>query len=288
MPDPVRLTAPFIFNHNSFEYFLNQLPAENIKDTVIVLDLSLLSNITPYTLLNFLILCNYLKSLSVTVEIDFCENLKMLSYFKEWGFFGYTDALLRNSGSQQSPQLLQEEYRDILVKVMPVRQENDIYEVIGLLRENLNFSADKSTDLAVVISEISQNILEHSDSSGFVAITGRADKKNRQMLNICIADDGIGMSVSLKEKLAYFDKRYLDGIAIYKAFFEGISRYNDLGRGNGIIKTKGIIEKHKGKMSLRSGKAKVWGNIAAWQIERVLRKRLRYMPGTQVNIAFPL
>ena len=287
MPDSCRLVVPAVFTHTSFEYFLNQLPAEDeIKDAAVILDLSLLSSVSSYGVLALLVLSNYLQSLSAALTVSFEGNERIGLLLNEWGFFSFSKGISANrflAGGEEA------ESSDVFLKVVPVRNEEDIYTVIDFVRDNIFLPQEPVNDLVVAISEISQNILEHSMSTGFICISReRQSAGRRAYLNVCIVDSGIGIGSSLENKLAACEKDYIDGAALYKTFFEGVSRYDDPGRGNGIIKTRDLVARHRGKMMVRSGRAKVWGAIPSWQIERFLRKRLRYLPGTQVSISFPL
>ncbi len=282
-----RLIVPAIFNPNSFEYFLDQLPAESqLPDSQVHIDLGLVSSVSPYGVSILLILYRYLKDLGARVTLNFHENALMFDLFRQWKVFDYLDPYAYQVDSEVSPG--EHTGSNIFLTLSRIRQEDDIYKIIEFLRQHLDLPIGEFTDLIVAVSEIAQNIIEHSGGEGFVNI-GREyhPVRRRQFLHICIADAGMGMGPSLKERLAECEAQYIDGFAIYKALFEGISRHDDPGRGNGVIKTQAIIKKHHGKIVMRSGRAKLWGDVPAWQIERFLRKNLRYLPGTQVNITFP-
>ncbi|MBN2482986.1 MAG: hypothetical protein JXD21_02130 [Candidatus Omnitrophica bacterium] len=283
-----RLVVPAIFNPNSFEYFLDQLPSpDDLPQSLILLDLGLVSAISPYGIGSLLILYRYTLNLGARLEIDFYDNDSMYRRFQRWGMFEYMPCgYNRKDASSAEEENLS---TDIFLKLQLIKSEDDIYKAIEFLRENLQLPQEEFTDLIVVISEITQNILEHSDTEGFLNIGREYHRiRRRNFLHICVADSGLGMGQSLKEKLRHYQDDYLDGFAIYKALYEGISRYDDPGRGNGVIKTRGIVKKYHGKMVIRSGCAKLWGDVPTWQIERFLRKNLRYLPGTQVHITFPI
>ncbi|MCM8824015.1 MAG: ATP-binding protein [Candidatus Omnitrophica bacterium] len=284
MEKEYRIVVPSILNPNSLEYFLSQFP-QDIKNTTIILDFNLVTSISSYCIICLLILCRYLNKLCSSVEIDFYDNYRMFEVFKAWDFFPYFEKYRFNERNCQKEDNLGEE--EIYLQILPIEKAGDIYRAVDSLRKRLELNLEQSTDLFVIISEIGQNIIEHSNSCGFISV-GRICQRRKDILKICIADEGIGIGVSLREKLSKVYNEYLDGIAIYKAMFEGISRYDDIGRGNGIIKTKGIVEEHKGKICIRSGIAKLWGDIPSWAIEGFLRKKLSYLPGTQVNINFSL
>jgi len=284
MACPYRLIVPSVLTHNSFEFFLDQLPSEDkLEKSEIILDLHLLTSLSPYGALTLLLLSEYLKSFEVSLKTESKKNHTAEQFFSVWGLDRE-----ENSGISFCPgkESLGEK---VFLPLTRISSEQDIYTVIDFVRDRLSLPQEQTYDLVVAISEIAQNILEHSRSTGFVNIgKGSTRILGKEVLNICIGDAGIGIPSSLENKLRDCSKKELDRVALYKTLFEGVSRHDDPGRGNGIIKTRGIIERHKGKMMLRSGRAKLWGNIASWQIERFMRKSLCFFPGTQVNLSFPL
>ncbi len=283
------MVVPAILTHNSFEYFLNQLPPEDkLRKSPIVLDLSLVSSVTPYTVSCFLILCRYLENKKVEYTIDFSSNIAALSQFRCWRFFQYLkQEEIDNPGKRDTEE--REGGEEILLPLSSIDDEKDIYNLLGYLRENLEVSGESTTDLFVAVSEIAQNIIEHSKGKGFVVMGKKYQRSGgKHAIDISVVDDGVGIGKTLEDKLTSLERAYRDGAAIYKALFEGISRYDDVGRGYGIVKTRELVEKYKGKMLIRSGQAKLWGKIPSWEIERFLQKKLRYLPGTQINIIFPL
>ncbi|MBD3246341.1 MAG: hypothetical protein GF333_04955 [Candidatus Omnitrophica bacterium] len=281
MTESVRLTVPPVFTHNSFEYFLGQLPEGLSAGGCCVFDFRVVTGMTAFGVLSLLILCETLSSLGIKVSVDSRDNQPVKDMLAQWGFsqfFPQEEGAVSGQGHSSR----------IVLPITPIQGEQDVYEVISALRDSIPMSPRQATDLVVVVSEIAQNIMEHSSAKGYIAV-GRHRRRARQdMVDICVADGGVGMGQSLKEKLAYVDRRYLDSFAIYKALYEGLSRHDEPGRGNGIVKTRELVRKHGGRLSLRSGRAKIWGTVSFWQIERVLKKQLCFLPGTQVHIEFPL
>ncbi len=287
MSSSCRATIPAVLTPNSFEVFLDQLP-EVLSGTEVIVDGSLLSSLSVFGALHILILYLYLDRSGATMTFAVEKKSGINSLFQAWGINACTDGFsdfLNNS--QSLPPARPRE--GILLPITAIETAQDIYTVIDEVRDKLALPPEQTNDLVVVISEIAQNIIEHSQATGFIAIgQGQARIRGKETLDICVGDTGIGIGMSLENKLRQYEKDSLDRVALYKTLFEGVSRYDDPGRGNGIIKTRNIVERHKGKLMLRSGRAKLWGTIASWQIERFMRKQLRFFPGTQVTIHFPV
>lgn len=289
MSSSYRVTIPAVLTPNSFEVFLDQIPLpEALDEATVIIDCSLLSSLSVFGALHILALCLYLQRLGAVMTFDNGQNNEVNAFFQAWGIDKHADGFPGSfNGSLAVFQAGSDE--EVLLPVTAIETAQDIYTVIDAVRDKLALPSEQTNDLVVVISEIAQNIIEHSRSRGFIALgKGQVRIKGRKTLDICVGDTGIGIGQSLENKLRQYEKDSLDRVALYKTLFEGVSRYDDPGRGNGIVKTRGIVERHKGKLMLRSGRAKLWGSIASWQIERFMRKQLRFFPGTQVTIHFPV
>lgn len=288
------LVAPNILNDNSFEYLINQLPdLEGHPEKELGVDLSITEAIDSYGLLGLLELGAHLKNKGFSCHLIPPKNEQVLSVFTSSGFLKFAaESFLALPGHK----IQSETDTAIILEITPVESFSDVQNVVALVREKIklnHFNEDTYTwdNIIVAISEICQNIPEHSKSRGFASTTVSFSRLHkRHIVNIVVMDLGIGIKNSLDEKLSpVFRERWTDRLAIHKTLFEGISRHDDPGRGNGIIRTRElVVEKFRGNMSLRSGTAKLWGKIPSWEIERLLRKPLVYLPGTQINITIPL
>ncbi len=288
------LVAPNIINDTSFEYLINQLPEpEKIQEKDLLIDLGITEAVYPYGLLGTLELGIHLKNMGLNPRLNLPKNESVLQNMKSSGFIEMASLAFKElMGACTKPA----EDPSVLLKVTPVESFKDVHNIVSSVRNRIkenNYSEDDYTwdNIIVAISEICQNIPEHSKDKGFALINilfNKAHKKH--LVNIVVMDLGVGIRSSLDNKFSpIFRDRWGDRLAIHKTLFEGVSRYDDPGRGNGIIRTRElVVEKFKGNMSLRSGTAKLWGKIPGWEIERLFRKPLVFLPGAQVNITIPL
>ncbi|HEU4474176.1 MAG TPA: hypothetical protein VFR72_05030, partial [Gemmatimonadales bacterium] len=70
------------------------------------------------------------------------------------------------------------------------------------------------------------------------------------------------------------------------ALIQGVSRFRDPGRGQGLAGIKGFLDRWKGKISIRSGTARL-AIVPAWDDDLPLADHLPFFPGAQVQITIP-
>lgn len=129
-------------------------------------------------------------------------------------------------------------------------RENLLSKINTLLEINLNLNANYKSAVSYLISEMTDNIVDHSGvSRGWLSAQYYPSKK---FLDVCIIDTGKTILGSYAEKGVNDIKN--DIIAIEKAT-SGLST-KDKERGYGIRTTKAMIEEGlKGKFILISGRA---------------------------------
>jgi hypothetical protein len=110
----------------------------------------------------------------------------------------------------------------------------------------------------MALSEACQNIVEHSGTSGWVAVQAYTWRRRlgRRVVVIAVSDSGIGFRPSLEAAHARrYGDRWGDGAALECALIQGISRFRDPGRGQGLQGIKRYLARWEGKVSIRSGGA---------------------------------
>ena len=71
---------------------------------------------------------------------------------------------------------------------------------------------------------------------------------------IAVSDSGIGFRRSLEPTQAKrYGDRWRDGTALEAALIQGVSRFRDPGRGQGLAGIKRYLQRWQGKISARSG-----------------------------------
>jgi len=271
---------------DTFEAFLNYFSGSGS------VDLRAIGFIDPYGMLGVLEAGRYLALSSQEKSLLLPESDNVLRYLERMDFFKYAGRYFSLVGQRQvSEKYLRSSYSDVLLEITPIQKSDDIHFIVGkvkkrshaILKKHLHYNDRAIHGFIVALSEVCQNIIEHSENTGFVGIQKyRFQKLKRNVVKIAVMDLGIGFKESLAERLPVKD----DLVAIESALIGGMSRYADRGRGHGLAAVKRFVSQWNGKLSIRSGSAKV-SVIPDWGWGREKEKDLFYFPGSQINIMLP-
>ena len=75
-------------------------------------------------------------------------------------------------------------------------------------------------------------------------------------------------------------------MALEEAVIRGVSRFRDRGRGQGFAGARNFLGKWSGKLSVRSGTARI-AIVPSWDEDVPLQEGLPPFPGAQVLITIP-
>jgi anti-sigma regulatory factor (Ser/Thr protein kinase) len=141
----------------------------------------------------------------------------------------------------------------------------------------------------MALSEVCQNVIEHAGTSGWVAVHAYNWRKRlgRRVVVIAVSDGGIGFRASLEptEGRKHGD-RWGDAAALEAALVHNVSRFRDKGRGQGLAGIKKMVNDFRGKISIRSGTARL-SILPQWDDDVPLAEGLPFFPGAQVQIVIP-
>lgn len=180
---------------------------------------------------------------------------------------------------------------DVLLEITPIERSNDIHYIVGrvegraqsILVKHLRYDDRAINGFIVALSEICQNIVEHSENKGFVGIQKyRFPSLGKNIVKIAVMDAGIGFRRSLSTRFRL--KGDLE--AIEKALLHGASRHEDEGRGHGLAAVRRFTEQWQGRLSIRSGTARI-SLIPKWARGKEREMNLTNFPGSQINIILP-
>jgi hypothetical protein len=140
----------------------------------------------------------------------------------------------------------------------------------------------------MALSEACQNIVEHAGTGGWVAVHAYSWRRlGKRVVVIGVADAGVGFRSTLEPMQANrFGERWGDGAALEAALLHSVSRFRDPGRGQGLAGIRRYIGRWKGKISIRSGTARI-AIIPEWDQDVPLSENLAPFPGAQVQIVIP-
>src|SRR3989449_545676 len=156
---------------------------------------------------------------------------------------------------------------DVLLPVTPVRAAEDVQAVVSriqqrasaILASELGLEPKATMGFAMALSEACQNIVEHAGTGGWVAVQSYHWRRKlaRRVVVIAVADAGVGFRHSLEPTQAKrFGERWGDAAALEAALIQGVSRFRDPGRGQGLAGIRRYLARWEGKVAIRSGNAR--------------------------------
>jgi len=186
---------------------------------------------------------------------------------------------------------------DVLLEITPITTNTDIHAVVdrvqqqagAILSRTLDYPASAVVQFSVILSEVCQNIIEHAEAPGWVAAQtyNWTKRLGRQVLVLSVADVGQGFRGSLADThAARFGNRWGDATALEAAFIQGLTRFPDSGRGQGIQQIRKQVRRWDGGISIRSGTARI-ADVSAWDDAPPMEEGLAPFPGAQIHIVLP-
>ncbi len=257
------------------------------------IDLHGVTFIDPYGMVGLLEIGELLKSKGVQKTLYLPESEEVLKYLERMDFFRFADGYFTLKPSQPhiSEKYLRNQSSDVLLEITPIEKSDDIHFIVGkvkdraqsILAKHLHYDERAINGFIVALSEVCQNIIEHSETKGFVGIQKyHFQGMNKNVVKIAVMDIGIGFRMSLSVRFSL--KSDLE--AIEKALIHGASRYTEKGRGHGLAAVRRFINQWNGKLSIRSGTAKL-SIIPQWAWGKEKELNLTHFPGAQINILLP-
>lgn len=185
----------------------------------------------------------------------------------------------------------------VLLPVTPVRVSEDVHAVVANIQEQaariltgeLHLEARATMRFSMALSEACQNVVEHAGTGGWVAVHAYDWRKRlgRRAVVIAVSDGGIGFRASLEAAEARrHGERWGDAAALEAALIQNVSRFRDPGRGQGLAAIKRFLADWNGKISIRSGTARL-AVVPRWDDDAPLAEGLPFFPGAQVQLVIP-
>lgn len=164
-----------------------------------------------------------------------------------------------------------------------IQGSTDVNAVIGrffaLARGELGYGPGDLADSAKIVSELCNNIKDHSQDWGLATVQLYRDRSGRRFVSIGVADLGVGIRHSLSQHrpdVANWPHQQ----AIEQAL-SGLSS-RPAGGGLGLSSVREIVRRCAGHLAVRSGDAKV--QVTAGKTTKALR--VAHFAGTQVGLSF--
>jgi signal transduction histidine kinase len=207
-------------------------------------------------------------------------NEQLYSYLHRMDFFSVTEGWVKTI-TELNEAWNRNEHTINLLELTPVRGYD---EMIGVVERAESIfasylSRDELSNLSRVISELCQNIYQHSgDSEGCVMIQKYQPQKNEVFVCLAVGDSGCGIRANLINRYSWLGS---DPIDFVRAAMDGSYTSRAHGRGGlGLRTVRNIAAAHKGYVTVRSETAAVtdWGtNIRSFS-------NLAHVVGTQVSV----
>lgn len=283
---PDCLHDPFAFE----EFLVLQKNIFASKQTT--LDLSSISFIEPYSMLGLLLLGrNHIRNIGTKLTLKNIP-LSIHQYLYRMDFL--------NQEIFSVPEKLNEQYflkrspmskNLVEISAIPNKERESIKAIssaISVFRKRAkhimkHWLSDTIVDLFVtVISEICQNIYEHSLDSGYLAMQSYT-YANQKIVRLAVCDSGIG----IRESFAQSNIQYESPAHLIKlALTTTISSKRDFGYG--LNQVNSIIERLGGSIFIRSESAAVsvlYNAKRKTTSHSFLKNDLPLFPGTQISIS---
>lgn len=217
------------------------------------------------------------------------------SYMARMAFFEHAEPVFELRGTH--PRSRADGGSDVLLEITAINSHADVHHIVDLVNQRalriltsqLHYPTREAFQFTVILSEVCQNIIEHAESGGWVATQtyNWTKRVGRKVVVIAVMDLGIGFRASLAGTHAARYPHWDDAAALEAAFMHGHTRFHDPGRGQGIQQIRKMVARWGGRVSIRSGTARI-ADIPSWdEASAPLERDLPPLPGAQIGIVLP-
>lgn len=251
-------------------------------------DLTGIELVTPCALVQLAAAC-YALARAGRVPMIVVDDVNVCTYLMRAGFIQVVEPIAQFVPDVSTTSHTYDGLRGaspVLIEITPIEsgyQLSDLLDrIVTALRDRLLYPKYDAFDVAMAVSEICQNTLDHNaQACGFLAMQAYDGRTNR-FLEIGVADYGDGLTASLRRNPKN-PTMLSDRQAIELATELGSSEYDDITRGTGLYHLLEIAYKHRGSVQIRSGAAKM-----RYRMDRRCGWGFTVPPMPGVHIAFTL
>lgn len=287
--------VPEDMDHRGFEALLVLLDrAFEEEPERILLNAKRVRWVSPYGLIGLLAVGRVIRDQTGHApSIEAPENREVHSY---WDFMGFWEAAQGIFDVPTVPPRLFGPH-DALLQITSIRSNRDVHAVVERVRERaasilekrLHYPKPAVIQFSVMLSEVCQNIIEHSGADGWVCAQTyhyRA-RLGREVLMLAVMDVGVGFQGSLaSEHARRYGESWSSATALEAALLYGESRFRDPGRGQGLQAIRRQVGRWDGELAIRSGNAQI-ALVPDWDDLPSMQRDLPSFPGAQILIVMP-
>lgn len=276
------LNLPFQLTGDKTIKALDRLrPLAGEDNTVSLRDLDF---IDPFGLLMLLSYVRYLSMVLDRVWLYLPRKENVMQYLVRSGFLKEVSQYASLIPAQPQLNLRQTQDEMWLIPITTLRAEDDVPEIVTSFLQNMKriflpLGGDLNPDqifFCTLLSELCQNIPQHSRDHGYVAVQSYRTKNGKE-IHIALADLGVGLRGSLSQGHAIVD--WPEESVVRYALQQGISASKEVGRGQGLAQVIKSLQRFQGAFYLRSG-----NGLFSQILEREEFLPCSFFPGVQVSL----
>lgn len=171
----------------------------------VVIDLSQTSFTYPFGMVSLLVgLENLSKHKNIKIDFNKTPNV-FLSYIERMNFFEYLPSEIVNDYDlSYLKQRKRNNLSEVLLEITKIEKKQDVYKLTDCLYQIFHnkVSTRVTTNIISIVTELANNILDHSESTGYVAV--QYYKSN--IIRMAIIDDGVGIVNKFKSKVQHINE----------------------------------------------------------------------------------
>lgn len=223
---PEKLEAVVVIDELNSKIF----NAVSSYESEIEVDVSHTSFSYPFGMVSLLVgLENLSRFKKVTVDFNKAPNA-FLSYIERMNFFDYLpDEMVANFDLSYLKRRKRNNLSETLLEITKIKEHKDVYEITNSLYKIFDgkVSTRVTNNIVNIVTELANNIVDHSESTGYVAV--QYYKSN--IIRMAIVDDGIGIVNKYQAKVQHIKEPLR---VLKKAFKIGNSTRVDMPGGKGL------------------------------------------------------
>ncbi|MFQ5528863.1 MAG: hypothetical protein ACE5FP_00805 [Gemmatimonadota bacterium] len=289
------VTVPEEMDHLGFEELLVSLDEafEEGADRIL-LNAKHVRWVSPYGLIGLLAVGRVIRDRTGNAPaIEAPESRDVRSYWDFMGFWQAADGIF--DVPSVPPRIFGP--HDALLEITSIRSHRDVHSVVERVRERaasilekrLHYPKPAVIQFSVMLSEVCQNIIEHSDADGWVCAQTYhyRERLGREVLMLAVMDVGVGFQGSLAaEHARRYGESWSAATALEAALLYGESRFRDPGRGQGLQAIRRQVDRWEGELAIRSGNAQI-AMVPDWDDLPPMQRELPSFPGAQILVVMP-